>query len=432
MTETYFDAESETMPRDRIAAVQTEALLDLLPWVYERSPLVRSTWDEAGVTPRDVRTLDDFRERVPFVSKDAVRRFRDERGDPYGGLLCLPEHELTAIMSTSGTTGDPTLVPERWGDQPSGRRALLFRDFWGMGIRPGDAFSVMLFTFRGPMYAFVQQLGSVPILFDYAPEEVERLLRLSVRHRPTGLYNLGGTLIKTVEAAAERAGVDPKDAFSSYKGVVFAGEPLGRRARALADEWGIPLFEHSSVGDVTASFECPAHDGMHVWEDTVVVEGVDPDTGAPVDVDGARCELVATGLLNRVAPLVRYRSDDLVRIVRSPCVCGRTHLRIWTLGRKGDEVVVDGKAVLPLDVWGPIEDVDGCHLGLFQLVRPQREMDVLRLRVGCAGRPTDALRDAVAAAVHDAVGLVPEVELVPDAALLRLGPPHKIPRVAQR
>ena len=69
----------------------------------------------ARITPADVRTLDDFREKVPFISKDAVRDFRDRRADPYGGLLCLPPAELTAIMSTSGTTGDPTLVAERWG-----------------------------------------------------------------------------------------------------------------------------------------------------------------------------------------------------------------------------------------------------------------------------------------------------------------------------
>jgi phenylacetate-CoA ligase len=280
----------------------------------------------------------------------------------------------------------------------------------------------------------VQSLGAVPVLFDFAPAEMERFCELSLEHRPAALYNFGGVLMHAVHDACERRGFDPRDVFSSYKGVVFAGEPLGPRFRALAREWGVELYEHSSVGDVTASFECREHDGLHYWEDTAFVECLDPGTGEPVG-DGERGELVATTLFNRVAPLVRYRSDDIVRITREPCACGRTHARMWPIGRRGDEVVVAGKAVLPIDVWSAVESVDACALGLFQIVRTGREVDVLRLRVGYAPAFRDRLAtvdDDVRAAVHGAVGVVPDVELVPDADLLRLGPPHKIPRVAAR
>jgi phenylacetate-CoA ligase len=433
----FFDAEYETLPRERIEEIQLELLLDTIALSYERAPLVRETWQAAQVTPADVRTLDDFREKVPFISKDAIRRFRDEKGDPYGGLLTCDPSELTAVMSTSGTTGDPTLVPERWGGEPIGRRAVMYRDFWGMGVRPGDHVALVLFTFRGPTYSFVQSLGAIPVLFDYDLSELERLLRLSIRYRPTAMYNFGGTMINAVAEVAERCGIDPRDAFSSYKGIVWAGEPLGARARALAEEWGLPLLEHSSVGDVTACFECVAHDGMHVWEDTALVEGVDPegvdhtDTARITD-DNARCELVATALTNRVAPLIRYRSDDIVRIDRRPCACGRTHARVHTIGRKGDELIVQGRSVLPIDVWAAIESLDACRLGLFQLVRPSREVDELRLRVGYAGDPAPSLSDDVAGAVAAAVGIEPVVELVPNDVLLRLGPPHKIPRVTKR
>src|SRR5436853_4657057 len=144
----YFNAEVETMSRADLEARQLERLLEVIPIAYERAPLIREAWEAARVHPRDIRSLDDFRERVPFIDKDAVRRFRDERGDPYGGLLCVDPAELTAILSTSGTTGDPTLVAETWG-KPSGPRAIMFRDFWGMGVRPGDHVSLFLFTFRG-------------------------------------------------------------------------------------------------------------------------------------------------------------------------------------------------------------------------------------------------------------------------------------------
>src|SRR5204862_2206638 len=112
-------------------------LIGMIPHAYEHAPIVRATWDAARVHPRDIRTIDDFRERAPFLDKDALRQWRDRCGDPYGGLLTVAPAELTAIMSTSGTTGDPTLVPEQWGLGPA-PRALMYRDFWGIGVRPGD------------------------------------------------------------------------------------------------------------------------------------------------------------------------------------------------------------------------------------------------------------------------------------------------------
>jgi phenylacetate-CoA ligase len=422
----YYAPEIETMPRADLEASQWARLEELLPYAYEHSALIRSTWDTAGVHPRDIRSLDDFRERVPFIDKDAVRRFRDDHGDPYGGLLCVPASELTGASSTSGTTGDPTLVPEQWG-AAGGPPSIITRDLWGWGVRPGDYIALVLFTFRGPTYGLFQgSLGTTPILFDFDPEEMERFCELSLEFRPTAIYNFGSVLINAVKGVCDRRGFDPHDVFASYKGVTFAGEPLSPRARALAESWGIELFEHGNVGDVTGSFECVAHDGLHFWEDTAFVEGVDPD--------GERCELVATSLSNRIAPLVRYRSDDIVRLTTEQCACGRTHARMWPLGRKSDEVVVDGASVLPVDVWNAVETVDACALGLFQVVRAGRDVDQLRLRVGYAPEfadRLDAVGDEVRAAVLAAVGVEPAVELVPNAALLRLGPPHKIPRVAR-
>ena len=423
----YYDAEIETMPRARLEELQLERLMDLLPLAYERAPLIREAWDAAGVHPRDIRTLEDFRERVPFIDKDAVRRFRDERADPYGGLLCVDPAQLTGVSSTSGTTGDPTLVPEQWGGGGLTSPAIITRDLWGWGVRPGDFVMLVLFTFRGPTYGLFQySLGTTPILLDFDPAEMERFCALSLEYRPTAVYNFGSVLINAVKDACDRCGFEPRDVFSSYRGVTFAGEPLSPRARALAESWGIELFEHGNVGDVTGSFECVHHDGLHAWEDTVMVEGV--------DADGDRCELVATSLGNNIAPLIRFRSDDIVRLAYEACACGRTHVRMWPLGRKSDEIVVDGVSVLPLDVWGAIESVDACAMGLFQVIRTERRVDRLRLRVGYAPQWSprlDSVRDALMAAVLATTGVEPDVELVPNDALLRLGPPHKIPRVAK-
>src|SRR5262249_48338127 len=142
--------------------------------------------------------------------------------------------------------------------------------------------------------------------------------------------------------------------------------------------------------------------------------------------------LVATSLTNTTAPLVRYRSDDIVRLTTEPCACGRTHARMWNVGRKSDEIVVDGRSVLPIDLWEAVETVDACAMGLFQVIRTAREVERRRLRVGYApGARVDEVEQEVRNAVVHAVGVEPDVELVPNEALLRLGPPHKIPRVAR-
>jgi phenylacetate-CoA ligase len=108
---------------------------------------------------------------------------------------------------------------------------------------------------------------------------------------------------------------------------------------------------------------------------------------------------------------------------------------LWPIGRRGDEVVVRGRPVLPVDVWAAVESVDACAMGLFQVVRTRREEDTLRLRVGYApayASKQGRVREEVRGAVATALGFAPDVELVPNAALLKLGPPHKIPRVATR
>jgi phenylacetate-CoA ligase len=425
----YWEPDVECMPRADLEALQQKKLFELLPWAYERAPLIRDAWDRAGVSPGDIDSLTAFREQVPFIDKEAMRHFRDERGDPYGGMLAIDlatPGVFGAIFSTSGTTGDPTLAPFAGREGPT----ILAREFWELGVRPGDHFVEMLFTYRGPaIHWTIRGIGATPVFVDHDPRELPRLFDLSRRLEPRGWYNLSGPLIVALEDLAND-GVDVAAALASYHGIVYAGEPLGPRARRLVDSWGLELFDHTGVGDVGAATECRAHDGCHVWEDTAFIEVLDPDTLEPVG-DGARGELVSTTLMNLVSPLVRYRSDDLVRFTRQPCACGRTHGRVWPLGRKSDEVVVNGRSVLPVDVWPAIEDVPETASGLFQVVRPAREVDRLQLRVGYA-RLADGLQGRVEDAVEARLGVRPVVELVEQQALLRQGPPHKIPRVVKQ
>jgi phenylacetate-CoA ligase len=110
----FFEPEIETMPRASLVAWQEERILELVPYVYERSALVRKKWEEARVKPSDINSLADFTERVPFITKDDIRQFRADAGDPFGGLLCAGYADTTTVFSTSGTTGDATLYAHAW------------------------------------------------------------------------------------------------------------------------------------------------------------------------------------------------------------------------------------------------------------------------------------------------------------------------------
>lgn len=427
----YLQPDIETMPREALEQLQERRLLEQVGYAYERSALVRSTWDAAGVRPSDIGSLQDFRTLAPFIDKGAIRRFRDEHGDTYGGLLCVEPSELTTIMSTSGTTGDATLFSKRWDEWLPEVRDLA-RHCWEMGIRPGDHAVYMALTIRGPLFEVWSHMGAVPILLDHSPTELGRFCALSLEHRPTGMFLLSSPLIVALEAMSGR--VDLKDVFASYEGVVYGGEPLGDRARGLLEEWGIDLFNHTSNCDVGFANECRERDGNHVWEDLAFVEHLDLADPARRAPDRARGELVATALEDRSAPLIRYRSGDVVEYTSELCGCGRTHGRIWPLGRAGDEVRVAGRSILPFDVFPAVESVPETSAGLFQIIKRAYETDLLELRVGY--RTADGvgslveLRSRIEEAVLEHLDLQSRIELVANDELLRLGPPHKIPRTA--
>jgi phenylacetate-CoA ligase len=229
-------------------------------------------------------------------------------------------------------------------------------------------------------------------------------------------------------------GIDMRDVFASYKGVLFAGEPVGPKMRLTFERWGLAgkIFNQTSFGDLGHAHDCREHDGCHAWEDIGVAEIVDPDSGAEIDGDG-RGELVCSSLVNPLDPLLRYRGGDIVDLRRDRCACGRTHARFTPVGRSADEAVIGGRSILPMDVWGAIEDVPETSHGLFQIIRPQRLLDDLKIRVGYAGTPElGRLRERVADSVEAAVGIRPLIELVPNDVVMQSGSRHKIPRTVKR
>jgi phenylacetate-CoA ligase len=427
----FLDPE-EGLSRDELRQLQEERLLAMLPYVYERSALTRSVWDEARVHPRDIRSIADFTERAPFIDQDILRRFRAASGDPFAGLLCVRPHELGYVGSTSGTTGNPTPVAHTAMGPTEIARG---RELHMLGARSGDAVTVILFSFRSGIDLLCErapQMGINRLFLSHVPAEVPRLLEVSRSQSPTVLYLLSTPLIIAIDEYAREQGLDVREAFSSYRAAIYGGEPMSPWARGRLQEWGLDVAEMTAAGDGMPATECPDHAGCHVWEDLVILEHLVPGSDEPAPA-GERGELVVTSLYDPGTPMIRFRTNDIVTVQSGPCRCGRSHARIRTLGRTGDAVEIAGRQVLPADIGAVLGEVQPCRASLFQVVVSERPMDVLRLRVGYERGPADlaVLREEVTTALVDRLGCGVQVELVANEELLKLGPPHKIPRTVK-
>lgn len=423
----YFDP-VETASKADIRGMQLERLLSQLAWVCERSPLVRKIWAEAGVRAADIRSLSNFFAKAPFTDKDMLRDFRAKSGDPYCGVLCVEESRVDLIGTSSGTTGDPTVFGESW--TAPGDYLFSPRELWELGLRPGDYLAHVDHVQRSVGRLYFHDAGVIPILFDHDASDLERFVEWCLKYEPTWMFHLSSPLTYGLAKLEAETGVDLRAVFSKFEAVIWTGEPMGREARAHVEKWGAPVYEMTSVGDSGTAWECRERTGYHVWEDLTLLEVLDP-AGEPVP-SGGRGEMVVTNLIDRTDPLIRFRSGDLVQWVDEACSCGRTHARIWPLGRIGDEVVVNGRSVMPSDISPAVEAIPETAAGLFQIIRPQRDVSSLRLRVGYDnGGDLDDLIARLAASVEAAIGIRPEVELTPNGEILKLGPAHKIPRSAK-
>jgi phenylacetate-coenzyme A ligase PaaK-like adenylate-forming protein len=413
----FLEPEIETASRDEIAELQEKRILELVPYVWERSAFYRELWSGAGVQPEDIRSLDDFINKIPTFCKDDIKAYRTRTGDPFGGLLCVDVSELTSITSTSGTTGMPELIPEIW-TVAAPLPTHYARNFWEIGLRPGDKVLMPPGSFRGYFDGFLHMMGLIPVYIDCWIGQGEQVLRAIERHQVQFLQLFLPTVL---EFEKLEDAYDMPAMLSSLKGAAFAGMPLGKTlTEKVRDKWGVNLYTYTSAGDTGTAWEGQEHDGYVLWEDTVLAETLDMVTGQQVG-DREIGELVATDLDNCAAPYIRFRSGDLVRITKEPAPSGRTHARMWVLGRSGDEMLVADKPVMVAEVWQLVESVPELADGIFQVVRSADAMDRLHVRAGYPPDRTgdlDELRARAKGVLEEGLGVPVVVELRPIDDLL--------------
>ncbi len=349
--EKYYDREIETMPRPELEKLQLERLNEELAFAYANSPYYHREWDKLGLDGH-VESLEEFYEKYPFTDKQAERDCQGV-GSFFGEMSAVPEDDVVYMATSSGSTGVPTMSPFTQQDFEDFQHAQS-RLFWQAGMRPNDRYlhgmNFALYV-GGPDVIGAQELGAVGIWVGAVPSA--RLLWAMKQYQPTYMWSSPSYAWLLGQKAIEQ-GYDPKVDFASMKCFIISGEPGGSietTRKAIEDLWGVTVYDFFGLSDIYGACAgmCEYKDGLHIIEDQILVECVDPATGKPVP-DGERGEITYTTLCKRARPNIRFRSGDIGWIDRSQCKCGRTHTRIHIAGRKDEMFIVSAVNVFPSDI----------------------------------------------------------------------------------
>lgn len=417
----YWDREHETMPRERLSALQLERLQLTVERVYRNVPFYREKLKEAGVKPSSVRSLEDLR-RLPFTTKQDLR-------DNYPfGLFAVSMSEVVRVHASSGTTGKPTVVGYTKNDINTWAE-LIAR---ALVIAGGNKFDILqnaygygLFTGGLGLHYGAERLGAavVPV----SGGNTARQLML--------MQDFGTTILACTPSYAlylaeegQKMGLDFKR--MPLKAGIFGAEPWSERMRRQLEEKldlvALDIYGLSEIMGPGVAMECPAKEGMHIFEDHFIPEIIDPETGEVLP-PGEEGELVITTITKEAFPLLRYRTRDITRFNPEPCPCGRTHRRIRRItGRTDDMLIIRGVNVFPSQVESVLLEFGEAAPHYLLVVDRKSNLDRLEVWVEVSGRffsdqvrHLEELESRLRERIESVLGI---------SAAIRLVEPNTIPR----
>lgn len=349
-TRNFWNEEIEAMPRNELENYQFRLLSEHLELAYRKSEYYKEAFDRGGVKPSDFKQLSDI-SKFPFVNK-YIERERQLYKPLLGDMLAVAEEEVVFISASSGSTGVPTLSPFTKKDFDE-FQDVQSRLFWAAGMRSTDryvhALNFTLFV-GGPDVIGAQNLGALCIWAGTIPSE--RLLFILKEFQPTIIWTTPSYAWYLGETA-KRQGIDPAKDLAINK-IIVAGEPGGSIAatrEAIEELWDAKVYDFFGISDIFGACAgmCSERDGLHLAEDHILVEVINPDTLEPV-AEGERGEIVLTTLRKTARPMIRFRTGDIGTVNKDKCACGRTHARINISGRLDDMLIVSGVNVFPSDI----------------------------------------------------------------------------------
>ena len=410
----YWENELETLNRNDLEKLQVKRLKSTIQSAMN-SPYYGNLYKQMGLSADSVRSVADI-QKLPFTTKQNLRE-----NFPYG-FLGLPTKELIRLHSTSGTTGNPTVIFHNRHDIDSWAN-LMARSLFCAGVRDTDVFQNIcgygLFTGGLGFQYGVERLGclSIPAGAGNSPRQI----KLMQDYGTTAIHAIPSYLNRLYEVFLEE-GLDPRKDTKLHTFVIGAEPHTEEQRQRIEEMYGVKAYNSFGLTEMNGpgvAFECTYQNGLHIWEDAYWVEIINPETLEPI-ADGEVGELVLTTLDRQAMPLIRYRTRDLTRILPGTCACGRTHVRLDRItGRSDDMFIVKGCNIFPMQIEGvlmKIPEVGADYLITLKTIDGNDEM-IIEVEVkkdwfnGDISR-LDKLTKQLTALIRDEVLVKPIIKLV--------------------
>ncbi len=401
----------ETASRESIHEMQSRRLRAIVGHVYESNAVYRRLFDEKGIRPEDIRTAEDV-VRLPLTSKDILRESYPLK------MACVPRDQIVEMHMSSGSTGTPVVMPYTRSDLDQWAECMA-RCYRMAGAKPGDATQITplfgLFNGGFGMYHGARAAGLFVI--PAGPGNTARQIRLAKDLRTRVFTAVVSYGIRLMEVLAEEKESLPDLEIGIFGAEVFS-DSMKKKISSGLDIDVFDIYGMTESGGVgTLGMDCPAHDGIHVWEDQYILEVIDPKTGEPVD-DGEEGELVFTSLTREALPMIRFRTADLTHVIsRDRCECGRTHIRLAPItGRRDDMLIVKGVNFFPKQIEQTLLGIPGIGNNYQIIVEEEDGVNSVRVNVEAEPGVTGYM---VEKALKEALGFSPKGDVFPLGGLPR-------------
>ncbi len=410
-----FNPEIETMDRGELLELQNERLQIVINQAYSNVDFYRRKFDEAGLNPDDVKSLDELK-KIPFTTrKDLMENY------PYG-MFAVPLRDVVRLQFPLGLYGNPIVIGYTRKDLEIWRE-LVARIMVGIGINEHDiiqvAFNYGLFLGAIRFNQSAELIGAAVVPTSIASAEVQ--LRIMKDFRSTVLASTPSFALHIMETM-QRKGIDPQSL--SLKIGLLGAEPWSEEVQKIVEEnLRVKAYDIYGVMELVepgVAGECTARAGLHIFEDHFLPEIIDPVTGRVLG-PGQEGELVLTSLTTSAYPLLRYRTSDVTTLRTEPCSCGRTLARMDRVLKRADKMIsVRGINVFPEKIEEVLAGTEGVGPGYSTIVTKKQGMnDQLKICIDASstilGGKEDrkkVLQEALQLALRRAIGLRVEVELI--------------------
>jgi phenylacetate-CoA ligase len=409
-----WNEEYETMSREGIEQLQLHRLQSAMKWAYDQVPFYHQRFKDEGVSPKDIRVLEDLR-KMPFTTKDDLRQ-----GYPYG-MFAVPLDKVVRIHSSSGTKGKPVVAGYTKGDINTWAE-LVARLVTAGGVMAKDvaqiAFGYGLFTGGFGLHYGLERVGATVI--PASAGNTQRQIMLMQDFGTTVLVSTPSYGIYMAEVGKDM-GVD----FSRMplRVGLFGAEPCSERLREeIEKRLGITATDNYGLTEVMGpgvAGECLEKNGLHINEDHFIAEVINPATGEVLAL-GEEGELVFTSLTKEAFPIIRFRTRDISCLNAEPCSCGRTFRKMAKVTRRTDDMfIIRGVNVFPSQIEEVLMEIEGIEPHYQIILDRHKGLDELNILVEVSERIfPDAMKklvefeENVKVKLHDAIGINAKIKLV--------------------